>query len=292
MSENNQVIKLETPNDLKVFLYKNYMNQIKNFFSDEKQAMKFLSSVIADVQKAPKLMECDGNTLITSYITMAQLGFMPSDVSGEAYVLPYKDKNRGMIAQFQLGYKGIVTLLYKAGVSSIFSDIVREEDVIEIVRGKIKHIIDPRKSIKQRGSAIGAYVIFSLNGEEIGKYMHKDDILEIGKRFSKSWDTNFTPWKENNDPQLWQWKKTVLKQGAKLLPKNETINKAIAIDNEESDVHNNGGIVESSGLQMGNFLKEPEKKENATSKKPPKKAEKEQAEDKQETNSEATQEGE
>jgi len=292
MSENNQVIKLETPNELKVFLYKNYMNQIKNFFSGEQQAMKFLSSVIADVQKTPKLMECDGNTLINSYITMAQLGFMPSSISGEAYVLPYKDKNRGMIAQFQLGYQGLVTLLYKAGVSSIFSDIVREEDIIEVGRGKIRHVIDPRKSIKERGAPIGAYVIFVLNGEEVGKYMNKDDILSIGQHFSKSFDTQFTPWKEKNDPELWMWKKTVLKQGAKLLPKNENINKAIAYDNEESNVHNNGGIVENSGLQMGNFLKAPEPKQNATSKKPPKKAEKEQAEDKQETNSEATQEGE
>src|SRR5437016_4762781 len=97
------VVQIKSDNDLKLFLHKHYMAQIKNFFGDEKQAMKFLSSVMAAVQKLPKLLECEPMSLINSFMTMAQLGLMPSDVSGEAYVLPYKDK-----AQFQLGYQGLV----------------------------------------------------------------------------------------------------------------------------------------------------------------------------------------
>ena len=61
------------------------------------------------VQRTPKLLECTPETLLNSCMTMASLKLMPSGVSGEAFVLPYKNKGV-MEAQFQLGYQGLVTL--------------------------------------------------------------------------------------------------------------------------------------------------------------------------------------
>lgn len=221
--------KIGDENGLKVFLATNYMAQIKNFFGNEKQAMKFLSSVMSAVQKTPKLLECDAPSLINSFMTMAQLGLMPSDVSGEAYVLPYAGK-----AQFQLGYQGLVTLFYRAGGQSIRAEIIRAKDLFSYENGTIKHTIDIFKSNEERGEPIGAYAVALVNGHEIAKAMNKKDILAIGAKFSKSFNTDFTPWKEKNDPELFMWKKTVLKQLGKLLPKNETINKALAEDNQDS----------------------------------------------------------
>ena len=86
--DNDLKIVIKSENDLKKFLATNYMNQIKNFFGDEKQAMRFLSGVMSAVQRLPKLLECEPMSIINSFMTMAQLGLMPSDVSGEAYVLP------------------------------------------------------------------------------------------------------------------------------------------------------------------------------------------------------------
>lgn len=249
MGNNNQVV-LKNESDLKVFLANNYMNQIKNFFGDEKQAMKFLSSVMASVQKLPALMECEPLSIVNSFMTMAQLGLMPSDVSGEAYVLPYAGK-----AQFQLGYQGIITLFYRAGGIGIRTNIVREKDKISIVNGKIQHEVDIYKSNADRGEPVGAYAIAVVNGGEISKYMHKKDILDMGKNFSKSFNSGFTPWKEKNDPELWMWQKTVLKQLAKLLPKNETINKAIDYDNQDSRISEAKGMVAENDLSMKNFLK-------------------------------------
>ncbi len=215
-------IVLKSDNDLKVFLATNYMAQIKNFFGDEKQAMKFLSSVMADVQKNPKLIECEGSTLINSYMTMAQLGLMPSGISGEAYVLPYK-KGPTLQAQFQLGYQGIITLFYRAGGTGIRAEVIRKNDKFEYVNGKIKHSIDVLKSNEDRGEVVGAYAIANVNGEEIAKAMNLKDIIAFGKNFSKSFSSEYSPWNTKNDPEGWMYKKTVLKQLAKMLPKNETI---------------------------------------------------------------------
>jgi recombination protein RecT len=242
-------VTIKTDQDLKVFLAKNYLAQIKNFFGEEQQAMKFLSSVMADVQKNPQLLACDQVTLINSYMTMAQLGLMPSGVSGEAYVLPYKGK-----AQFQLGYQGLITLFYRAGGTGIRAELVRANDKFEYTNGEIKHTIDIFKSNAERGEVVGAYAIANVNGQEISKAMNIKDIKDFGKNFSKSYSSEFSPWNEKNDPEGWMYKKTVLKQLAKMLPKNETINKAFEADNQDSRIADVKAKVDNNNLSMGNFL--------------------------------------
>lgn len=247
---------IRTPDNLKSFMATNYLNQIKNFFSDEKQAMKFMSSMMSAVQKNEDLMKCEMHSVVTSFMTMAQLGLMPSDVSGEAYVIPYGGK-----AQFQLGYQGLVTLFYRAGGQNIRAEIVRKNDVFSYENGQIQHKIDIFKSNADRGEIVGAYAIATVNGGEICKAMNITDIIDIGKKFSKSFTTKFSPWNTSNDPEGWMYKKTVLKQLAKMLPKNETIFKAIAEDNNDSIIADrlNGAMTESKGLQMGELLKNNDK---------------------------------
>ncbi len=222
-----------------------YHKQIINYFGDERKALKFLSGVVDSVQRNPKLLNCSPESLINSFMIMAQLEFMPSAVSGEAYVLPYGEK-----AQFQLGYQGIVTLLYKAGAKSVVSEIVRKNDKFQIVNGSITHEVDPFKTREERGEPMGAYsIITTQTGGKVEKFMRKDEILSYGKRFSKTFEDQYSPWKENNDPEGWMWKKTVLKQAAKLAPKNETINIAISYDNEDSIISDR--IKEAQGLSEG-----------------------------------------
>ena len=260
------VLKSET--DLKLFLATNYMAQIKNFLGDEQKALKFLSSVMADVQRNPKLLECTPPSIINAYITMAQLGFMPSGVSGESYVLPYNNSKKVgnawvkvMEAQLQVGYQGLVTLFYKAGCEKITSGIVRKNDKATMVDGELRHEVDLGLSSVERGEAIGAYVSVLFRGEKNTKYMNGKDILAHAKNFSKSYDPDGknSPWNPENDPELTMWTKTVLKQQSKLLPKNETINIAISIDNKDSRISDVKDKVAMGELSMGNFLN----KENA-----------------------------
>lgn len=245
-----QIQKFKNEIGLASFIDKNYKNQITNYFAEPQKAMEFLSNVRAEVQRNPKLLECEPGSLVNSFITAASLKLMPSGVSGEAYVLPYKN-----IAQFQLGYQGLVTLFYRAGVQAIHADVVRENDKIELVNGSIKHTVNPLESVSKRGKAIGAYVVVNYRGQLMGKYMHAEDILAHGKKFSKSFSSEYSPWNEKNDPELWMWKKTVLKQAAKLIPKNETIYRAIAEDNKDSVLAERleNAKVETKSITMGNL---------------------------------------
>lgn len=231
-TKQNSLAPFRNGNDLKITLSKEYQKQIENFFGDPKLALEFLSNVVASVQRTPKLLDCSPETLLNSFITMASLKLMPSGVSGEAFVLPYDNKT-GMVAQFQLGYQGIVTLFYRAGVKSIVAEIVRKNDQFSYENGEVRHAPDVFSD--NRGEAIGAYVVVELmTGGKVSKVMSKKEILEIGKKFSKSFSSGFSPWDEKNDPQLWMWRKTVLKQAAKLAPKNPELMRAIEEDNKDS----------------------------------------------------------
>jgi recombination protein RecT len=259
-------ISIRNENDLKVVLSKQYQKQIDNFFGDPKKSLEFLSNVVSSVQRVPKLLDCTPQSLINSFIMMASLKLMPSGVSGEAYVLPYENRGKGVSeAQFQLGYPGIVTLLYRAGNTEVVAELVRENDKFALSRGKVIHEVDPRKTKSERGDWIGAYaIITTATGGTVEGYMTKQDILEHAKKFSKSFDTKFSPWNADNDPEGWMPRKTVLKQVAKLAPKNETLNRALSEDNKDSVIADRleQAKSESQSLTMGELANVKNEKEN------------------------------
>ena len=267
---------------IKSMLAKNYQKQIVNFLGDEKQALKFLSGMVSSIQRLPKLAECTPDSLINSFMIMAQMGFMPSAISGEAYILPYENKRLGIIeAQFQLGYQGIVTLLYGAGAKSVDTQQVRKQDVFKLVNGAIYHEINPFLTLTERGEVIGYYaIIITMSGGRLEKYMNVKDIIAFAKRYSKSFGTEFSPWNDRNDLEGWMYRKTVLKQCAKLAPKNEKLNIAIAEDNKDSDIGERmeAARIESEGMTMGAITapksnggkNEPQKNEGKKNKEEPK----------------------
>lgn len=245
-------------------LFTAHQKSISNYFNgDKNEVMRFMTSVVYSIQKTPKLLECDRVSLMNSFMLCAQFKLYPSSAGGEAFVIPYAGK-----AQFQLGYPGLATLLYRAGNRAVNSEIVREHDTFSFVNGKIHHEIDPRKSREQRGEAIGAYAIITTSeGGEILKYMPAVDIIDHAKRFSQSYFeydyktkkptdkiSPHTPWNPENDPELWMWRKTVLKQGAKLAPRNESLNQALEEDNKESRISQAKELAAQSDLRMGNLM--------------------------------------
>ena len=245
--------EIKTVANFKEVLVKNYKAQLEAQLKDPETAKAFMANAIAIIQQNPKLLNCTPHTVFNGLMIMASLKLMPSAISGEAYLIPYKNKGVDE-AQFQLGYQGLVTLFYRAGVRSIASEIVYKKDKFSFINGVVEH--SPDIFAEDRGDAIGAYVAVELQaGGRIYKAMSAKEILAIGQKFSKSFSSEYSPWNVKNDPQRWQWKKTVLKQEAKLIPKNETIYKAVEADNADSIISDRIKIArtESAGLSMGNF---------------------------------------
>lgn len=224
--------------------------------SDKKRLSKFFSAVGTAIDRTPKLMECTQESVMQSFVNAAMLNLDPSGISGECYVLPY-----GGEAKFQMGYKGYVTLLYRAGVSKIQADIVREKDDFKIVNGDMYHTVNPFLTKEERGKPMGAYVQVTYKGETTSQFMNGKDIMAHAEKFSKSFKTDFTPWKEKNDPELWMWKKTVLVQMVKLLPNSDSLKVAVDLDYQDSVIHDRmeNAKNQTEPLKLGNLTKKDEK---------------------------------
>lgn len=238
-----------TINEFREDLFKNYEKQIKNYLGDKDKALKFMSAMVYSVQKTPKLLECSKDSIMQSFMSCAEFKLYPSNVAGEAYVLPYNSKN-GMQAQFQLGYQGIITLLYRAGIK-VTSKIVREKDKFRYEEGlnpTLEHQFDP---FKERGDAVGVYAIAELpDGRKMFKVMSKAEVMKY-RGFSKAKDSPYSPWNSDQDPDLMMWQKTAIKQLSKTLPKTEELQTAILKDNEDSTISDRQNSLDAGGPAVG-----------------------------------------
>lgn len=229
-----------------------YQKQVLNYFSGQKEkAMKFMSAVVYSAQRNPALLECDRTTLLHAFMSAAEYQLYPSSVSGEAYVIPYKGK-----AQFQLGYQGIITLLYRAGVEAVNAQIICEKDIFEYEEGLEPKLVHKPNVLENRGKPIGVYAIAAVNGHKLFKVLSETDVMKF-KGFSQSKNSEYTPWNSDNDPELWMWRKTAIKQLSKLLPKNETLQKAIEKDNEDSIIEARRANLDAGGPAVGRALHDP-----------------------------------
>lgn len=262
MSEQNTHIAT-TPNkkpvapidQLKVALFQDGMKQVVNYYGgNEDEAKRFLTAAIEYVRRVPKLLECDRTSLMMAFVQSAQFRFMPSGVGGEAYVIPY-----GREAKFQLGYQGIVTLLYRTGkIKGISSMIIFENDIFEYEEGlEAKLIHKPIMfSNKPKGKAIGVYTVAQMSGgAKTFKVMDEDAIMQI-KELSKAKGSKESPWNSDKDPEMWMWKKTCLIQHAKLLPKTQELQKAIEEDYKGEGMDK--GNLDVGGIATARALHSPE----------------------------------
>jgi recombination protein RecT len=226
-----ELIKL---NDFKQELNALHLKQVQNFFNDDPtKARKFMSAVVYSVQKTPKLLRCSKESLMQAFMSCAEYGLYPSNVSGEAFVIPYGDK-----AQFQLGYQGIITLLFRSGnIKSLYSEIIYTKDEFHCSLGLNQELTHNVNFFGDRGEAIGVYAVATLqSGEKLFKVLPKETVFKFREK-SQSWNQpkekqKFSPWHPNNDPEFTMWKKTAIKQLAKLLPKNTEVFSALGRDTE------------------------------------------------------------
>lgn len=84
-------------------------NQINSIIGG-KDGQKFIASIVSAVNTNPTLQECTNQSILSAALLGESLKLSPSPQLGHYYMVPFNDKNRGKVAQFQLGYKGYIQL--------------------------------------------------------------------------------------------------------------------------------------------------------------------------------------
>ena len=92
-----------------------YQKLVNDTLGDPDRARRFVAAISSAVAVNPSLQECDAGTVLTAALLGESLNLSPSPQLGQYYMVPYKDKKRGTVAQFQIGYKGYIQLAERSG---------------------------------------------------------------------------------------------------------------------------------------------------------------------------------
>lgn len=211
------------------------MPQIKAALPSVITPERFTRMMLTAYQTTPKLKECSAPSVLASMLNAAQLGLEPNTPLGQAYLIPYWNSKTGCEeAQFQIGYKGLLSLAYRnPEIQSIQAHTVYENDKFEYSFG-LNPTLTHVPALKNRGEAICYYAIYNMaNGGYGFEVMSKADIEEHKSKYSKADNKGFSPWSTNFDEMA---KKTVIKKLLKYAPLSVELARAMAQDETTPDL--------------------------------------------------------
>lgn len=210
---------------------------------------QFIQTVLIEAKKSEKMMkafETNPRSLYASILYCAELGLSPNASLGQFFFLPFYNKHiKGYEVTPIIGYKGVIKMLLRhRDVLKVDTGIVYRGDSFKYAIGfqtTFEHV--PNFEIERnRKTADKFYAIATLRGDG-GRNEHKimvlskQEVLDIAKQGSEKIKNSL--FEQSSDPQMWMYRKTVLLQLSKELPKDEYAAKAVSYDNElqgESEV--------------------------------------------------------
>lgn len=190
---------------------------------------RFTRMALSALNNNPQLQECSQMSFLAALMNAAQLGLEPNTPLGQAYLIPYKNKGK-MECQFQIGFKGMIELIYRnENVQTIQAHCVYENDQFVFTYGlkpKLEHI--PHTDFKHRGELVYVYALYKLNNGGFGfEVMHKSAIDMHAEKYSKASASDYSPWKTDYESMA---KKTVIKKLLKYAPLKVDVMRAVSND--------------------------------------------------------------
>lgn len=189
---------------------------------------RFTRMALSSLNNTPKLAECTPMSFLSALMSAAQLGLEPNTPLGQAWLIPYK--NKGVLeCQFQIGYKGLIDLVYRNKmVQTVQAQVVYANDEFHYELGlhsDLRHI--PR--LGDRGEIAAFYALFKLENGGYGfEVMTKEEMDTFAKTYSKGISASYSPWKTFYEDMA---KKTVIKQVLKFAPLKTEFQRALSNDN-------------------------------------------------------------
>jgi phage RecT family recombinase len=205
---------------------------------------KFIEQVYTSIRKTPALLKCDRASLFGAILTSAELGLVPNSPFGFSYIIPYGEQ-----ASFQIGYQGIIQLMYRVpGVKNISAEVVYSKDDFDYEIFPVKKINKhkpyiPKDAKDSRGDIIATYAVVIMDGLEnpLFEIIFKEDLDKI-KKLSKAANSGSSPYNNGTDIMNWMLKKAPIKQIFKTMRKETaptSTNAGLALD----DLLDKGGIL-------------------------------------------------
>jgi len=193
----------------------NIANKINEIIGDEKKGTRFISSIVSAVNANPALRDCENASILSGALLGESLNLSPSPQLGNYYLVPFKDKDRGLVATFQLGYKGYIQLAIRSGQYKKLNVLaIKEGELIKYdplnEEIEVKLIEDDEE--REKTNTIGYYAMFEyVNGFKKSLYWTKKKMEKHALQYSKGYakKTGYTFWEKDFDAMAY---KTMLRQ--------------------------------------------------------------------------------
>lgn len=188
---------------------------------------RFTRIALSALNNTPQLKKCTPMSFIGALLNAAQLGLEVNTPLGLAYLIPYKNKGQ-LECQFQMGYKGLITLAYRNGnMQTIQAQTVYENDEFEYEYGLNPKLIH-RPATSDRGEPVYFYGLFKTQNGGYGySCMSKLEMDCFAKTYSTAFGSSYSPWQTNYEEMA---KKTVIKQALKYAPISTEFQRALSTD--------------------------------------------------------------
>lgn len=204
----------------------------------------------------PTLLDCSPTSIVRSVIHASEIGLELGSPLGEAFLVPFNNKNRGLEASMMPGYRGFVKLIRGAPrVTIVKAVLVREGDDFDVDEGenRLHHKLG-KGTERQRGAITFAYSrVWYEGGASQFEVMDRealDKIKEEAIRKAKG----FTPWKGPNEGEM--YKKCPLRRQAKWLDLSPLGRRCVELDSLEGMRRGElGALREGFSAERGEELK-------------------------------------
>ena len=243
MAVNNSLVQAKSNQRLGITAFLNSEKVLGNI----EQALgtvnkqRFITSVISAVNNNASLSECTNQSILSGALLGESLKLSPSPQLGQYYLVPFNDKNKGKVAQFQLGYKGYIQLAIRSGQYKKLNvlaikegELIRFDPLTEEI--EVKLIED--EEARGKAESIGYYAMFEYtNGFRKAIYWSKKKMEAHALKYSKGYQAKkgYTFWEKDFDSMAY---KTMLRQliskwGVMSIEMQSAIDSDMAVINED-----------------------------------------------------------
>lgn len=178
---------------------------------------RFITSIVSAVNANEQLQQCTNQSILSAALLGETLNLSPSPQLSYFYMVPFNDTKRGCkVAQFQIGYKGLIQLAIRSGQ-------YKKINVLSIKKGELEYFDPLNEEIKvklmvdnwdarEKAETIGYYAMFELvNGFKKAIYWSKEQMEAHALQYSQGYRAKkgYTFWEKDFDAMA---HKTLLRQ--------------------------------------------------------------------------------
>lgn len=188
-------------------------------------AGRFVRMVLTEVRRTPKLATCDPATLLGAMMLSAQTGLEPGGPLGQAFLIPrWNNRTKCQEAQFQIGYRGLVQLAARSGVSLV-AHTVRDGDRFDWQYGTDEYL-HHRPEVGSTADAVAWYAVAKFADGRPPLFVVIDrNVTEQAKAAGSAGDRG--PWASHYNAMA---EKTAAIRLSKWLPLSTDVAYAVAAD--------------------------------------------------------------